>query len=101
MLVTPRTVARRSPRHGLGVYARVPIAAGEVIERCVVLVLDPEDSQALGAGSLYGYAYDWGDGQLAIALGHGSLYNHDADPNADYSHLEDTPGLEFVATLDI
>ena len=99
--MTPRTEARLSPRHGLGVYARTEIPAGEVIERCAVLVLDPDDSHTVGWGSLYGYAYDWGDGQLAIALGHGSLYNHDPHPNADYTHLDDPPGLEFVATRSI
>lgn len=88
--------ARRSARHGLGVFARQDLAAGEVVERCPVLVVPPEEAEVLTAGSLYGYLYDWGEGSCAVALGCGSLYNHDADPSAEYE--PDEPAGLLVVT---
>ena len=93
--------ARRSPRHGLGVFARAPIAAGAVIERCPVLLIAPDDVDCLGSGSLSGHIYDWGGGYAAIALGYGSLYNHDAEPNADYAAHEDSREIVIAARRDI
>ena len=85
---------RRSRLHGLGVFATAPFKPGDVIERCPVLVIDPEDADSLASGSLYGHVYDWGEGHAAVALGYGSLYNHDPVPNAEYSASDD--GEELV-----
>lgn len=92
-----RVEVRQSPLHGLGVFARTRIRAGGVVERCPVLLLTPEDAEQLAAGSLSGHLYDWGDGQAAVALGYGSLYNHDHEPNAEYILSED-PQPEIVIT---
>lgn len=93
--------ARRSPRHGLGVFARRAISKGEVVEHCPVLLLDPDDAAVVAAGSLNGYMYDWDDGRSAIALGCGSLYNHDPDPSAEYSQGSDGDSLILSARRDI
>lgn len=77
-----RVEARRSPRHGLGVFAVAPIPPGAVVERCPVLVVPAEEADTLNETSLAGHLWDWGDGQVAIALGYGSLYNHARAPNA-------------------
>ena len=96
-----RTEVRNSPRHGLGVFARVAIKAGDVVETCPVLLLDPDDAEQLAAGSLSGHLYDWGDGRAAVALGYGSLYNHDPKPNAEYTASEDPAEIVIVAARDI
>ena len=83
---------RRSPRHGLGVFAVAPIPAGDVVERCPVLVVPAAEADALNESSLAGHLWDWGDGEVAIALGCGSLYNHDPAPNA----MVDQDGDELV-----
>ena len=57
---------RRSSRHGLGVFAVVPIPAGGVVERCPVLVVPAGEAEALNEGSLAGHLWDWGDGQVAV-----------------------------------
>lgn len=96
-----RVEVRRSPLHGLGVFARTTIRAGAVVERCPVLLLEPEDADQLATGSLSGHLYDWGDGRAAVALGYGSLYNHDHEPNAEYASHEDPAEIVIVARRDI
>jgi SET domain-containing protein len=93
MFTSAKVEARRSPVHGLGVFACTRIAEDEVVECCPVLVLDADDADVVSAGSLSGHVYDWGDGQAAIALGCGSLYNHDADPSAEYEIGDDAASL--------
>jgi SET domain-containing protein len=92
---------RPSSRHGLGVFALRRIGRGGLIERCHVLLLEPAEAEVVAAGGLYGMMYDWPNGSSALALGFGSLYNHDPDPNAEYTAHEDGPELEIVARRDI
>ena len=90
-----------SELHGMGVHARRAIDEGEVIERCPVLVLPAEDLDALAETSLAGYWFDWTDGDAALALGYGSLYNHSFTPNARYFHEHDEGTVVYVALRDI
>ncbi len=80
-----------SPKGGRGVFTAQPIAAGNLLEICPVIVLPPEDLPRVHATRLHDYYFLWGnDGATAIALGFGSLYNHSSQPNADYEmHLAD------------
>ena len=96
-----RVEPRPSSRHGTGVYAKERIPKGEVVEHCPVLLLEPEDARYASEGSLSGYVYEWEGGRSALALGCGSLYNHDADPSAEYSVGEDSQSLVIVARRDI
>ncbi len=76
---------RRVKGKGRGVFARRPIAEGEVIERVPVLVLSAGDiKHAESWNGFAGYCFLWGDGTVALALGYGSLYNHSYRPNARY-----------------
>ncbi|MDD9940407.1 MAG: SET domain-containing protein-lysine N-methyltransferase [Myxococcales bacterium] len=75
--------AKRIPGKGLGVFAKVDIAAGTEIERVPVIVLPANEARQLPGGGVIGnYAFTWSKGQVAIALGFGSLYNHAVKPNA-------------------
>lgn len=96
-----RVEPRPSPRHGTGVFARKFIGAGDVVEHCPVLVLEPEDARYAAEGSLSGYVYDWEGGRSAVALGCGSLYNHDPDPSAEYCVGDDGESLVIFARRDI
>lgn len=89
-----------SVRHGRGVFATRAFAAGEEIERCPVLVADADQAESV-VEALYGYAFDWEDGRAAIALGFGSLYNHDPEPNAEYEADHDADELLVRAKVDI
>ncbi|HEY6958373.1 MAG TPA: SET domain-containing protein [Candidatus Limnocylindria bacterium] len=73
-----------SPGKGRGVFALRRFDKGEVIERCPVLVLSPEDADAADDTALQPYLYEWGsDGESrALPLGYGAIYNHSLEPNA-------------------
>jgi SET domain-containing protein len=69
------------------VFAAVPIAAGEVVEECPVLRFPAAQRAHIDATLIDEYYFDW-DGDGAIALGLGSLYNHADEPVAEY--IKDT-----------
>ena len=92
---------KRVKGKGQGVFARRPIRKGEVIERVPVLVLEEEDyRQGMDGTLLAGYVFAWGEGQIALALGYGSQYNHSFKPNARYQDVAPRT-KQFVALRDI
>ncbi len=79
---------KRVKGKGRGVFARRDIHEGELIERVPVLVLPVEEIRdSEGWNGLAGFCFMWGRGQVAVALGYGSLYNHSYRPNALYEDL--------------
>lgn len=89
-----------SKKHGRGVFASRSFVAGEEIEQCPVLVAEADHAEAV-MEALYGYPFDWEEGRVAIALGFGSLYNHDPAPNAEYEADHDEELLIVKAKHDI
>jgi SET domain-containing protein len=104
-ILPTRVEIRRSPQRGRGIFACTDIAAGTLIERCPVLIVPA--SQVLDHHPppvLSDYVFDWrdvaGDASVAIALGYGSLYNHDWPANAKWEPV--APDLlEIIAHRDI
>lgn len=98
-MITDRLEVRDSNERGRGVFARVPIDEGEIIEECPVIVIPPEQLDALGGTILHEYFFQWGGTRDAgaIALGYGSLYNHAHDPNAMYVRRLEARLLVFHA----
>ena len=89
-----------SPGKGLGVFAKRPIAAEEVIEVAPVLFVNTVEFANPDKSNLANnYVFYWEDGIVAVALGYGSLYNHAPDPNAEFEHTDDS--LIFIARRDI
>jgi SET domain-containing protein len=82
-----RTYVAPSTLHGRGVFAAVPIAAGEIVEECPVLRFPAAQREHIGETLIDEYYFEW-DGDGAIALGLGSLYNHSDTPVAEY--IKDT-----------
>lgn len=85
-----------------GVYTAEPVVSGALIEICPVIVLPPEDRERIHGSLLHDYYFLWeGEGETAIALGYGSLYNHAEPANADYEM--DFPGrcIRIIATRNI
>ena len=71
--------------HGRGVFCADDIAPDTLIEVCPVIVLPKRDLKRVHDSRLHDYYFLWeGEGETAIALGYGSLYNHADDSNADY-----------------
>ena len=99
---SPRTYVADSPLGGRGVFATVAIAAGDVVEICPVLVVAADELDALEETSLRDHWYGWGDdGDAAVAMGHGSFYNHADDPSCTYEAHEVIDALVVSARRDV
>lgn len=100
---TPGLYFAPSDIHGRGVFCAHPLSLGDVIEICPVIVLPGHEIDLLTHSLLYEYYYAWGENQeqCAIALGYGSLYNHSAHPNAEFTPDYNDDTLIFIAIRDI
>jgi uncharacterized protein len=92
-----------SEKHGRGVFAARKIEDGEIIEICPVLLFSKAEKEHLDQTFLYDYYFDWGedDSMYALCLGYGSLYNHDYEPNAEYTMDFGSQTIDFNALRDI
>ena len=101
--VTSELRVVRVPGKGRGVRAGRPFASGEVIERAPVVVLSAREWQLVEQTVLGRFTFEWDDakGSVAIALSHGSLFNHSYAPNV--ASDKDVRGrcIVFSAARDI
>src|SRR3982074_1815613 len=82
-LICIRTVKGK----GRGVFARVVIKKGAIIERVPILLVPIEHLIGGMHSPILGrFFYLWNKKTVAISLGYGSLYNHSYTPNAHYQH---------------
>lgn len=100
---TDRLEVRDTPDRGRGVFARVAIDEGELIESCPVIPIPEEEVDPVGRTVLGNYFFKWGGtgDEGAVALGFGSLYNHTNDPNAMYVRKYEQRTIDFVALKKI
>lgn len=98
-----KTYIGQSSGIGLGVFAARDIAKSEVIEVCHVLAVPPAEVQHWDSTLLGDYYYAWGPELTgaALALGHGSLYNHSFAPNAWYSKDIERGVIRIIPLRDI
>ena len=89
--------SKQTRDRGRGVFARQFIPTETVFERVPVLVVPVAE---IAASRLADYAFSWGRGTVALALGYGSLYNHSYTPNARYQDVGRCT-KEFIAIRDI
>lgn len=83
-----------------GVFARVDIKKGEIIETCPVIEFS-DDLSNLNQSDLITYTYFFGKNKdkSTIILGFGSIYNHSHKPNAVYKQKGMT--VDFTASKSI
>lgn len=83
-----------SPVQGNGVFAARDFEEGELIERCPLLFLRRD-----GATSIVNYTFNdpQDANQCFFALGYGSLYNHDENPNATTRIAPSANALDILA----
>ncbi len=88
---------------GRGVFARVDIKRGEVIERCPVIEIPEHIAASVNESILVTYIYYLGKNKerLMLALGFGSIYNHTDSPNTKYEEKYEERLIEFIAITDI
>lgn len=92
---------KESANKGRGVFASGDVPAGTVIETAPVILIPDPGWEELEKTPLRDYYFVWNDEAVAIVLGHGSLYNHSYDPNADLMYRFDERLVDFVALRDI
>lgn len=98
----PSLYINTSPISGRGVFTAEALANGAAIEIAPVIILSKADKDIIHQTHLHDYYFNWGEnGLAAIALGFGSLYNHAADPNADYYMDFEGRTINFFACRDI
>lgn len=105
MIIEPPTkiVVKKSPIHGLGVFASKNILTGEVFEICPILDLPIAKGES--SPLLIDYRFNWPSGmdfdKQVLALGYASLYNHSNSANANWRSNININCFEFYATQDI
>lgn len=97
---TSKVAFGKTPDKGIGVYAKTSLRNGEVVEIAPLLLVD---SDAMAVDNLNDYIFTVNKEKdiYAIALGYGSLYNHDEKPNADWHIDIENEQLRIVAIEDI
>jgi len=91
---------RHTDTKGRGVFATRPFYPGELIERCPVLIVPPDEWKFVEKSIFYNYLFSWGNAeedQTALVLGLGSIYNHSYQPLAYYEKDFDNHLVNFIA----
>ncbi len=103
----PQVRAKRSPIHGLGLFATDTIHRGTMIERSPVIICDRYTYKCIDdimgyRHILSDYPYKWNRHESAFALGYSSLINHNHDnPSVLFKFNYDMPAIEFYAKRTI
>ena len=94
---------RLAPGKGRGVFAARDFEKDEVIERCPIVLLPPEQYPQYAATLLADYGFRWRQypGATAIPLGYGCIYNHSADPNARLINDTTAGAIKFISIRPI
>ena len=96
-----KIIVQDSTIHGHGVFALVPIAKDDTIERCTYLVIDDDDLQEANRLNDYLFNSPGAEGDYLLMMGHGMLYNHSTQANASWEIDDDNRFVRFYATQDI
>jgi SET domain-containing protein len=89
-------------RKGRGLFATQTIESGSIIENSPILLIQRDEWESHGKYTiLQHYTFRWKNGCYAIALGIGSLFNHDRVPNVGWLRLYDENIIRFTALQKI
>jgi SET domain-containing protein len=88
---------------GRGVFTAEALHAGDVIEVCPVIIIPKRELPIIHKTVLHDYYFLWGENldDCAIALGYGSLYNHELHPNANFILDLENLTIDIEAIRDI
>ena len=87
-----------SPGKGRGVISQRHFSAGDLIERCPIIILGLEDVLKT---VLRFYTFEWDSSHEAVVLGYGMLYNHSLNPNVQYVKCIQENVVDFLALENI
>ncbi|WP_027724055.1 SET domain-containing protein [Tuberibacillus calidus] len=93
----------KKSKYGRGVFARRDIKKGELIHVAPVIVIKAEEFPLIDKTVLSNYVFHWSqtNGDCALALGYGSLFNHSYTPNAIVKIDTEKKTINFIAYRDI
>lgn len=98
----PSLYIAQTETKGRGVFTAMAIPAGTSIELCPVVFFSAADKAHMDETALYDYYFVWPDGErFCLALGYGSLYNHDAHANAEVVFDLESEEIIIQAVRDI
>jgi len=101
MIQVPTKIeVKESPNKGLGVFAKEKIFSGETIETTPLLKLKVQHNSDVLSDYRFYYPRQGNTQTYVVALGYGSLYNHNNQNNADWRDGGDMI-FEFFALRDI
>ena len=85
------------------VLADADIAKGEIIEEAPVVIIPKSDMKYIDQTVLTHYEFMWNkeNGEEAIVVGYGSIYNHSFDPNIEFKQNYEKKTMVFTALHDI
>ncbi|KAJ2632204.1 hypothetical protein H4R22_001443 [Coemansia sp. RSA 1290] len=95
---------RCHPQRGRGVFTRNAIGRGTLVHISPVLIFGHEEYRDYGKHTcLDHYTYRWQKGQYALALGLGSMFNHEppGSENVGFVRDMDRALIKYVALRDI
>ena len=94
-----KIIVKESELHGLGVFACIDFAIGDVIERCPYLVIDDDDLQEINRLNDYLFTSPDNKDDYLCVLGCGMIYNHGVPANAEWQiDDDDNRFVRFTAT---
>ena len=85
MLHVPGLYIAETSDKGRGVFTAMAIGIGDIVEICPVVFISKAELSLIDQTIVHDYYFLWPgeEAEACIALGYGSLYNHDARPNAE------------------
>ena len=89
---------------GRGAFARHDFAEGDIVEQCPIIILLRSFEQL--PPRMQTMVFNWGNlanttPSHALALGFGSLYNHDNPANMRYQAVPDNEAINYIAVRAI
>lgn len=103
--LTPYKLAlelRSDPIRGRGVFTREVIPKNTLVEISPILLFTKEEYASHGKYTVLDhYTYCWSSGSYALALGLGSMFNHDSQPNVGFIRDMDKNLIKYVSLRQI
>jgi SET domain-containing protein len=95
------TYVKRIRKKGWGAFCSKKIPKGTIFHVSTLLVLTKRESRLMSGSSLEPYWYAFSGDRRAIALGLGSILNHEGEANCSYHFSKVKRTLSFYALRDI
>lgn len=92
---------RQVPEKGRGVFAPRNLSRGTLLEESPILVIPAEEYQKYTRHTLfedYVFTWDRSNGSYALALGLGSLFNHDDSPNVRFELDRKAQTIHYITS---